>query len=225
VYSDGTVVWKDVVEWFVVEPIKWRIISENGDGSYQLYSEYILDTTVYFDGSYLRNINGVDVYRNNYKYSNIRAWLNGYNGTDYSVDDYTNKGFYDLAFKESEKEAIINTKVDNSINTLDYSTNPYECENTFDKIYLLSYQDLKNSNYGFTDDASRCVKVTDYAKAVGAYWETMEQYFDYDSYWLRSPASLDCNKSYFVQVDGDLLNYYVKNKYYGVRVACTIQIK
>ena len=224
VYSDGMIVLNNVTEWFVVEPIKWRIISQNTDESYQLYSEYILDTTIYFDGSYLRNIDGVEVYRNNYKYSNIRAWLNGYNGTDYSVNDYTNIGFYDLAFKESEKETIIENEIDNSISTLDYPTNPYECENTFDKIYLLSYQDLKNSNYGFTDDLSRCVKVTDYAKAVGVYWETMEQYLDYDSYWLRSPASLDGNKAYFVQVDGDILNYYVKNKYYGVRVACNIYL-
>lgn len=224
VYSDGATVYNDVVEWFIVEPIKWRILSENSNGSYQLYSEYILDTIVYFDGAYIRNINEASVYRNNYKYSNIRAWLNGYNGTDYSVNNYTNKGFYDLAFKESEKDKILITEIDNSANTSDYSPNQYACENTFDKIYLLSYKDLENSKYGFIDDLSRCAKVTDYAKAVGAYWETKEQYLDYESYWLRTATSRDANKSYFVQFEGNVLNYYVKNKHYGVRVACNVNL-
>ena len=56
-----------------------------------LYSEYILDRIAYCDYPYLRNINDVDIYLNNYKYSNIRAWLNGYDGTSYKISDYTNK--------------------------------------------------------------------------------------------------------------------------------------
>ncbi len=225
VYSDGMIVYNNVVEWFVVEPIKWRVLSENSDGSYQVYSEYILDTIVYFDGPYLRSINEVDVYRNNYKYSNVRAWLNGYNGADYYVDDYTNKGFYDLAFKKTEQAAVLETEVDNSASTPTISTNPYACENTFDKIYLLSYEDLMNANYGFKDDLSRRAKVTDYAKAVGAYWEVAEEYVNNDSYWLRSPSNLDNNRAYFVQIDGNITNYYVKQNYYGVRVACSIKLE
>lgn len=225
VYSDGMVVRNAAIEWFAVEPIKWRIISENSDGSYQLFSEYILNTTVYFDGSFSRNINGVEVCRNNYKYSNIRAWLNGYNGSDYNVEDYTQKGFFDLAFKSSEKDTIIIKEVDNSANTSGHLNNKYVCENTFDKIYLLNYQDVYNTNYGFTNDLSRCSKVTDYAKALGTYWETAEQYFGYNSYWLRSPSGLDENKAFFVQVDGNVLNYYTKKEYYGVRVACNIYLK
>ena len=91
-YSDGKRVYGDVTEWFLIEPIKWRIILENTDGSYQLYSEYILDATSYCDYNYSRSIDGEDVYENNYKYSNVRAWLNGYNGTDYKMPDYTNTG-------------------------------------------------------------------------------------------------------------------------------------
>lgn len=191
---------------FFVELIKWRVLSENSDGSYQVYSEYILDTIVYFDGPYLRSINEVDVYRNNYKYSNVRAWLNGYNGADYYADDYTNKGFYDLAFKKTEQAAVLETEVDNITSTSKISTNPYACENTFDKIYLLSYEDLMNANYGFKDDLSRRAKVTDYAKAVGAYWEVAEEYVNNDSYWLRSPSNLDNNRTYFVQIDGNIIN-------------------
>ena len=224
-YKDGTKVLNNVIEWFIVEPIKWRVISENSDGSVQIYSEYLLDATSYYDSSYSRTIDGVEVYRNNYKYSNVRAWLNGYNGTSYDVIDYTNKGFYNLAFKDNEKGTFITKEVDNSASTTEYSTNQHTCENTFDKLYLLSYKDLQNLNYGFTDDLSRCAKVTDYAKAVGAYWDTSAQYWDNNLYWLRSPSSINRNEAYFINSNGNILNYYTSKGHYGVRVACNIYIK
>jgi hypothetical protein len=227
-YSDGSTINRNVVEWFKVEPIKWRIISENTDGSYQLYSEYILDATSYCDYDYVRKINEEDIYRNNYKYSNIRAWLNGYNGTDYKITDYTNKGFYNLAFKDNEKGAIITTEVDNSASTTASLSNKYACENTFDKIYLLSYQDIKNSNYGFTNNESRYAKLTDFAKAVGAYWTTSPEYLDNGYYWLRSPDS-DYNYIASYVDDGGSVTYttygVVSKTSDGVRVACNINLE
>ena len=225
-YSDGTTINRNVVEWFKVEPIKWRIIAENADGSYELYSEYILDATRYCDYEYVRSIDGNDVYRNNYKYSNIRAWLNGYNGTDYKITDYTNKGFYNLAFKDNEKGAIVTKEVDNSASTTSSSTNSYACENTFDKIYLLSYKDVYNSNYGFTNGVSRCAKVTDYAKAVGAYWNTSSANLNNGYYWLRSPYGSSSDYAYCVRSDGSVdSDYGVDTRNYGVRVACIINLE
>ena len=225
-YSDGVTVYRNVVEWFNVEPIKWRIISENADGSYQLYSEYLLDATSYCDFDYVRKINEVDIYQNNYKYSNIRAWLNGYNGTEYKITDYTNKGFVDVAFKEEEKGAIVTTEVDNSASTTYSSPNEYACENTNDKIYLLSYKDMYNTSYGFTDDESRYAQVTDYVKAKGVYWSTSTQYLDNGYYWLRSPY--DGYSSYAVRVeyDGDIYYYdNVSRTNGGVRAACNINLE
>ena len=240
-YSDGSTINKNVVEWFNVEPIKWRIISENEDGSYQLYSEYLLDATSYCDFYYVRKINEVDIYQNNYKYSNIRAWLNGYNGTDYKITDYTNKGFYDRAFKEEEKGAIVTTEVDNSASTTYSSSNEYACENTYDKIYLLSYKDMYNTSYGFTDDESRYAQVTDYAKANGAVWFTSTQYFNNGYYWLRSPYKYYSNYYassvyYDGYVSSDGIIYvdrvgkiyyddYVYNTGYVVRAACNINLE
>ncbi len=177
----------------------------------------------YHNNSSYRNINGVDIAPNNYKYSNVRAWLNGYDGTEYKVSNYTNKGFYNLAFKDLEKKAIITKEVDNSASTTSSSSNPYACENTFDKIYLLSYEDIYNSNYGFTDNLSRCTKVTDYAKATGAWWSTSEEYKDNGSYWLRSPY---CHSyyAYYVYDDG-YVDGIVNYSYSGVRVACTINLE
>ena len=216
---------KNTIEWFKVEPIKWRIISETGDGSYQLYSEYILDATKYYNDEYYRSINGVAIAPNNYKYSNIRAWLNGYDGTDYMISDYTNKGFYNRAFKESEKGSIITSEVDNGASTTMSSPNIYACENTFDKIYLLSHQDMFNSNYGFTDTALRYAQVTDYAKAVGALWNTLVEYLDNGYYWLRSPYIGDSCDAHCVDEYGNrLVCYYVDYTHYGVRVACNINL-
>ena len=221
-YSDGSIVNINVVEWFKVEPIKWRIISENADGSYQLYSEYILDATSYCDYEYVRSINGEDVYENNYKYSNIRAWLNGYDGTDYKITDYTNKGFYNMAFKDNEKCAIVTKEVDNSASTTSSSSNQYACENTFDKIYLLSYQDIYNSNYGFTNNISRYAMVTDYAKAVGIYWITMNDGY----YWLRSPNNFNFSGyASCVSHIGSVSSSIVYYTGYGLRVACTINLE
>ena len=227
-YSDGRIINTNVVEWFKVEPIKWRIISENTDGSYQLYSEYLLDATSYCDcNSYVRKINEEDIYPNNYKYSNIRAWLNGYNGTDYEVPDYTNKGFYDLAFKDNEKGAIITTEVDNSASTTNSSPIEYTCENTFDKIYLLSYLDINNSNYGFINNESRYAQLTDFAKAVGAFWEPSPEYFDNGDYWLRSPSYYSLTMSVsFVEYDGSVTDTsYYRMSASGIRVACNINLE
>ena len=224
-YSDGSTINIDVVEWFIVEPIIWRIISENTDGSYQLFSEYILDATSYCDYKYDRKINEEDIYQNNYKYSNIRAWLNGYNGTDYKITDYTNKGFYNLAFKDNEKGAIITKEVDNSASTTDQSTNIYACENTTDKIYLLSIQDIHNKDYGIINSESRFAKVTDYAKAVGADWGISPEHLDNGEYWLRSPYEGYSNYAGDVSKDGFICYLYVDYTHHGVRVACNIYLE
>ena len=129
-----------------------------------------------------------------------------------------------MAFKDNEKGAIITTEVDNSASTTYSSPNQYACENTFDKIYLLSYQDIKNSNYGFINNESRYAKLTDFAKAIGACWNTSPEYLDNGYYWLRSP---DYDRSYNANFVNDygVVDYYVYSTDYGVRVACNINIE
>ena len=68
-------------------------------------------------------INGQTKYPANYEYSDIRAWLNGYDGTYYNVDDYTNRGFIDIAFDKNEQKLIEKTLVDNSINSTNVEEN------------------------------------------------------------------------------------------------------
>ena len=82
-YSDGTQAGQDgtSTQWFKVEPIIWRVLTEsyNSTGKALLLAENILTGGIcYYVGWNTRTITGAGtIYPNNYKYSTIRAWLNG----------------------------------------------------------------------------------------------------------------------------------------------------
>ncbi|MBE6533819.1 MAG: hypothetical protein E7678_02455, partial [Ruminococcaceae bacterium] len=162
---------KTKLYWFKYEPISWMILSENTtDGTALLLCDMIIDSQAYqneyeYDSKTSKYYNISDgvpsgIYANNYAYSTIRKWLND--------------NFYNTAFNALQKELIVTTTIDNSVATTDSFTNQYACENTHDKIFLFSYQDVINSNYRFSSDYSeydtaRQKKTTDYAKAQGSY--------------------------------------------------------
>ena len=99
------------------------------------------------------------IYRNNYQYSDIRTWLN---------NDFLEQAFY------YDPSLIQTVNVDNSAKSTGDSINPYACEDTQDKVYLLSYKDVNNKEYGFPDYASRIAYDAD---------------GNAQDYWLRSPHS------------------------------------
>ena len=205
-FPNGDTIVHGQIYYFKVEPIKWRVLKAS-DGSYKLLSEYLLDSKQFYGSTPERIIDGNSVYESNYEYSTIRAWLNGYNGTNYDVEDYTNKGFIDIAFTEEEKEIIKTTLVDNSVETTNYSINPYVCNNTNDKIYLLSYQEAINPLYGFNSDgvykdSLKVAKVTDYALASNCIIANPNNNNMAGEWFLRSPDRFFgvC----FVSFDGDV---------------------
>lgn len=207
-YSDGTKLYSDKTEWFVVEPIKWRILEEN-EGSVKVVSTMILDSSCYYVNEYYRNIDGVDIAPNNYKYSTLRGFLNN--------------GFYNAAFTTAQQNAILITDVDNSVNTTGYSSNQYACENTQDKVFALSYSEAFNSSY-FASNAERQLKVTDYAKAIGAWFGT-DDYKNVGSWWLRSPYYRYDNFAYLVRGGGSIAyGDGVGETYYGVVPALQISL-
>ena len=80
-YCDGTVVQNNTLEWFKVEPIKWKIISFDEEGSLTLLSEYILFNEKFNTSNYEKEINGMIVYPNEYQHSHVRKQLsNSYFG-------------------------------------------------------------------------------------------------------------------------------------------------
>lgn len=177
--------------WRKVEPIQWRFLSQDGD-NVRFVSEKVLD-----DQAWNKTEHENGIYRNNYKYSDIRAWLNS---------DFLQQAFY------YDPSLIQTVNVDNSAESTDESSNPFACEDTQDKVYLLSCKDVRNKEYGFTDDASRIA----YDAAGNA-----------SGYWLRSPdRSSNYARRVFTNgsIDKDVIlsleNGYVSTSY-GVRPALT----
>ncbi len=218
------------IYWFKFEPIKWRILSEN-NGEALILSELILDSEPFqsdyiykedpnnsWSGFYVADKNGnilIDsnnekVVANNYEYSSIRSFLNEY--------------FYNTAFNSLQKELIKLVEVDNSYLTTESMSNGFICNNTEDKLFLLSFKDLVNSEYGFNssstvNDTNRKKEVTNYAKLQGV--SVTE---NFSSWWLRSSRN---GTAYDVQAVNFLgnSNRYSFVNYSNVGVVPALYIK
>lgn len=156
---------KDTVYWFEFEPIEWRILDvETG----LIMCETVIDAQAYCNTLFF-NSDDAEFYGDpefnhpayDYQNSSIRKWLN--------------ETFYDTAFSFFEKNLIKTTELDNNIIfKLKPEYNIY-AESTNDKVFILSYNDATNSEYGFSEeidereDANRCAVPSDYSKCQGVY--------------------------------------------------------
>jgi hypothetical protein len=231
--SGTTTFVKGTAYYFKVEPIQWRVLSGQTSKTGLVISEKILANSSYYSTSSDRQVSGSTVYANNYRYSTLRAMLNGYGGGYYSVTNFSGKGFLDVAFTEAEKAYITTTTVDNSAATTGSSSNSYACADTSDKIFALSYQDLINTSYGFASSAeassTRCGVLTDYARATGTYMYTYSSPYGNGYWWPRSPYPNCHFYAWYVDEDGAIStpNYYTGNvqfSYYGIRPSFTMSI-
>ena len=182
----------DTTYWFRFEPIEWKVLDPDSGLvvcasaiDSQAYNNYILSA----DGEYWGNAE--KNYRaNDYANSSIRAWLNN--------------DFINTAFSSSQQENIKVTELDNSC---PYDSN-YDSETTSDKIFLLSYNEVTNSAYGFNSNASaedtaRVIASSDYAKCQGIYMNSAG-----NSNWLlRSPGSYS-HVAFHVDYFGFAERYY-----------------
>ena len=173
----------NIVYWFKYEPISWTILSEDTSNETALvFCDNIIDSREYYitdSGTRTIDHESETVYPNNYAYSVIRKWLN--------------ETFYNISFNEIEKQIILTKAVYNNALTTDSETNKYACKNTADKIFLLSYQNVTNSNNNSSsnflmNDTVLQKNFTDYARVQGGarYW------------WLRSPNSDSPSKVYVI---------------------------
>ena len=163
--------------YFKVEPIKWRVLA-NGNGDSLLFCDTIIDHGAYYNGDSSREIGGATVYPSNYAHSDIRTWLNG--------------TFYTKAFSSSEQQGIKTTTVDNGADSTGFSENTYICEDTQDKVFLLSNRESYDTEYGFIadgteSDAKRMLIVSDYARAIGAHTSDSIAWAGCGIWWMRSP--------------------------------------
>ncbi len=160
-FSTGEMVYKGKTYYFKVEPIRWRILTEDGGKAF-IVCDSIIENMAYDAGS-----------DNNYKDSDVRAWLN--------------ETFYDVAFNDIQRALMLTTTIDNSKESTGFSNNPYTCEDTTDKIFLLSYAEATNSDY-FASNSDRQKLASDYCRANGITLNGLAFGRGYNtSWWLRSP--------------------------------------
>lgn len=197
-FNNGTSIVNESIYWFRCDPIKWNILSSIG-GTYVLLSSILLDAHNYYNNYDSRVNDGEIIYANNYLESDIRKWLNN--------------EFYQKAFSLNNL-FIQNTNVDNSNNTLD-------------KVYLPSYQDYLNDEYGFESNPNsgsntRVCKTSEYARIKGAWVNTTTSLKYNGSYWTRTPSSEYSYCAWNVNSTGYLSEYAVDGSSHSVRPSITI---
>ena len=171
-YSDGTEVSQGgtTFKYFKIEPIKWKILDnsydidgDNGNATGKLLSAQNILIAHCFDSDD----------SSNYKESDIREYLNG---------DLLN-----TAFTSTLQSCIVSTTVNNSVSTTGFEENPNACENTSDKLFLLSYSEIRNSAY-FSGEKIYLVP-TDFSKATGELFSINDGQNEAGDWWLRSPVA------------------------------------
>ena len=166
--------------YFIYEPIKWRVLCDEGDRLF-LLADSSIDVQPY-------NASQDDISWNT---CTLRSWLNGYDhlnnapGIDYSVPG-TN--FISTAFSEKERTYIIETKNENIA-----LFRPDE-QNSIERIFLLSSNDVVKTKYGFSENGSynydaektgRVAYNTNYALIKGGALFGVTGHYE-SIWWLRS---------------------------------------
>lgn len=179
------------------EPIKWRVLSVDGNDAF-LVADCNLDTQFY-------NTEWVEVTWEN---CTMRSWLNGY-GSSSNLDkaDYSRNSFISRAFTSLEQNAIFTTTVKNTGNA--YYQKANGGNDTKDKVFLLSVEEVTNPAYGFTSsqdsekpqalsaDPAKTRKNTAYVAAGGtAKAPNPKAAGENDVWWLRTPGRYSQNATY-----------------------------
>ena len=106
--------------------------------------------------------------------------------TEKETESETESAYDTADGSELQKQIIRTVTVDNSAATTDFAINQSACQNTFDKVFLLSYLDVTSADYGMSN-ASRKKQATDYALSQGVYVDPNAKDDGYALWGLRSP--------------------------------------
>ena len=163
-------------------PIRWDILDEKDD-CVLLISHYVLEMSHF------------DLNTNNYEKSAIREWLNN--------------TFIRKAFTKEQKALLIETEVDNSLESTLDKFNKCVCPNTFDKIFLLSKKEANK------------YLVSSSLNATGTAYAKNKRYSETPWWWLRSPNLPDTA----AVADRRGIDQMVTTKYEcGIRPACWMKL-
>ncbi len=180
----------------VSDAIMWRVLSVNGTDAL-LQADCNLDTFYYY-----RQNAGIT-----WASSLMRSWLNGYTqdrnleGENYYYD---RSGFIYRAFTEAERAAILETDVITAGNP---SWHTADEETVSDKVFLLSYEESVNPDYGFSASSSegnpaRVRKNTAYVAAGGTTGASVEEAAGEAGYWWLRTAGIQQSSRLIVLKDG-----------------------
>lgn len=200
-YSNGTKMGSEE-RWFKVEPIVWRVLSQNyaGTGRALLHSEKALEGGIpFFPTRKMRTAGGKSVHANDWGRSTLRAFLNGTAAdAEAKAQAYEGRGFLQRAFAGSALPLVAETKVANGpLKTGSKDASRY-CADTGDRVFLLGFDEVYDGSLGFSeknygsavnknkigDGNLRARTATDYARANG-----LSVSYGKCSWWLRSPQT------------------------------------
>ncbi len=207
-FNNGIEIIDGIDYWFKVSPLSWRVLETNND-EYLLLCDNTTETQYFaYDLDQYRP-EETSIYANNYEHSFIRNWLN---------DNFLHRAFQ---FNESN---IQTSFVDNSLETTMVEDEKYISNNTEDKVFLLSYADYNNEDYGFKTNNDRQVVSSDLFRATNGLYGVASNDL-YCAYLLtRSPTSDDGYSVTKVNKLGILNNDGSHVLYCGVQPAITIKI-
>ena len=208
-YQDENGYSTEQIYWFSYDPIEWNILKEE-NGKVLLLANLILDSQEYYPSesrSSFTHIDGGEGYANNYELSIIRKFLND--------------TFYNTAFNDLQKSLIKETTVDNTASTTGDSSNSYACNNTQDKLFLLSYNEVTSRTYGLNSDSARQARGSEYAKCQGLFVNTSTRM---SYWWLRSPRGISATSGYNASHNGSVNSRGVDYNGCGVRPALWIEL-
>lgn len=203
--------------YFEYEPLIWRILDP---ATGLILCENIIDSQAYSNTEYG---DGSDPYNSSW----AAAWndsMHTYYANDYatsSIIKWLNSDFYNTAFTQAQKSNILTAELDNKAYSDSYSA--FNSKTTYDKVFLLSWNEVQNTAYGFrsgvSSSAYREAKGTDYAKCQGLWVKTSNGC----SPWRLRSAGNYSDYACDVGYDGDLNNdFSIDNTNPGVRPALKI---
>lgn len=152
--------------YFKYQPIRWRVLSTS-KGEALLLAECGLDRQDYHTAE--KPVT--------WETCTLRSWLNGYGSeSNEQKTDYTANSFISRAFQATERKAIKTKKIKNKEYAEKYNDKQEEKyyilsqgKSTSDKIFLLSYENAKNTGYGFSSYVNRADNVKEISSSTYAW--------------------------------------------------------
>lgn len=215
-YQDDNGYETYVEYWFKYEPIKWRILDPY---SGLVICDSIIDSQAFND--YLLYDEDIDEYYGN---ENKTSFASNY--CDSSINSWLNSSFIYSAFSQEEQYDIVFSTINNDgVYTLSGNTGfeMYDSPSLTVKLFLLSFDEALNSEYGFSTTASvgdsrRLAVGSDYAKCQGLW---VKNGF---SCWHLRTAGRFSHHTCYVSEEGKVgADYYPSRTNYGIRPAMRIR--